>query len=231
MLLSNLSNVIEEKATHLKAIEVKNNETTLLLSLMKEKDKKLANEKEIMNSTAEYMANYDKENLTAFSEIEDDFGDMRFILYRDMGMVLPAPIRATEIFLGAGEVIDGPPPSPPAKISLKCKRNPFGMDKSAFLPFFKSVNLRWNPNNPQSNPNVKGKAKMYPNLSFNKNGAPCDEAIKILDEGKLSGVLPFCSKQLVDLRQIWRSEMHLWGMECMGVTFCTLPLMAHLSSS
>lgn len=48
MLLSNLSNVIEEKATHLKAIEVKNNETTLLLSLMKEKDKKLANEKEIV---------------------------------------------------------------------------------------------------------------------------------------------------------------------------------------
>ncbi|KAK1389592.1 hypothetical protein POM88_017770 [Heracleum sosnowskyi] len=48
MLMSNLSNVIEEKAMHLKEIEVKYNEIALSLSsLMKEKDKKLAIEKEM----------------------------------------------------------------------------------------------------------------------------------------------------------------------------------------
>ncbi|KAK1385533.1 hypothetical protein POM88_023268 [Heracleum sosnowskyi] len=68
MLLSNLSNVIEEKAMHLKEIEVKYNETALSLSsLMKEKDKKLAIEKE-MNERATLEKKKADENVFKLAE-------------------------------------------------------------------------------------------------------------------------------------------------------------------
>ncbi|KAK1385531.1 hypothetical protein POM88_023266 [Heracleum sosnowskyi] len=68
MLLSNLSNVIEEKAMHLKEIEVKYNETALSLSsLMKEKDKKLAIEKE-MNERATLEQKKADENVFMLAE-------------------------------------------------------------------------------------------------------------------------------------------------------------------
>ncbi|WOG82447.1 hypothetical protein DCAR_0101611 [Daucus carota subsp. sativus] len=99
-----------------------------------------------MNSTVEYMVNYGMNNLIVFSEVQDDLGDMRFLLNRDMGMVFPSPIRNGAIF-----------------------------------------------------GTRRGKTKMYTDFSFNKNGVLCDEAIKSLDEGKLTGISSIFSEQVVYL--------------------------------
>ncbi|WOH04731.1 hypothetical protein DCAR_0624143 [Daucus carota subsp. sativus] len=148
-----------------------------------------------MNSTADYMANYGLNNLSVFSELEEDLGDMRYWLNRDMGMVLPAPLRETPLLLGGGEVVDGPPPP---KI-LKRKRNPFAMEESALLPFFKPDTISWNLNPANYDPSGKYKKKLYEGSSFNKNGAFSDVAINILNDGTLHGLPDIFSSQVVDL--------------------------------
>lgn len=63
-----------------------------------------------MNGTAEYLATYGMNNLTEFSEFTGSFGELNYYLARDMGLVLPSPIREAASFLGDGEVIDAAPP-------------------------------------------------------------------------------------------------------------------------
>ncbi|WOG95977.1 hypothetical protein DCAR_0415307 [Daucus carota subsp. sativus] len=73
-----------------------------------------------MNTTAQYMAIYGLSHCSSFSECPGLFGDLKFHLDRDMGLVLPGPVGDLPANFGDGEVIDGPPP-PPA-VSRKRKR-------------------------------------------------------------------------------------------------------------
>ena len=86
-----------------------------------------------MNATLVYMASDGLNNLQAFSKTPSLFGDLSYYLYRDMGLVLPSPIRETVSNMGEGEVID----APPLERNLKRKRNLFRIDESPLLPHFK----------------------------------------------------------------------------------------------
>ncbi|KAL1825990.1 hypothetical protein ACET3Z_012768 [Daucus carota] len=72
-----------------------------------------------MNSTARYLADYGLQHLSVFAETPGWFGDLKYHVDRDMGMVLQAPIDEVAPNFGLGEVEDGPPPAP----TLKRKRD------------------------------------------------------------------------------------------------------------
>ncbi|KAL1811982.1 hypothetical protein ACET3Z_022047 [Daucus carota] len=70
-----------------------------------------------MNSVAIYMAEHGLDNLSELVELPgaSTFENLQFLLDRDMGMVINNPDVEVVENMGLGEVVDGPPPSVPAK--------------------------------------------------------------------------------------------------------------------
>lgn len=181
-----------------------------------------------MNRSAEYMAIYGLNNLPAFAEAPDSFGNLQYYLDRDMGMALPFQLMNIDQNFGLGEVVDAPPHNPS---SLDYPDNSMHLDvaealqllsqavfppvledgsimparSSVVVPYSSSSIAASNfPPSPlsrdgSSTHSIKGKGKVLAHYSFNNDGLLSQEAIKILDEGCLSSVSKIFLKKVIDL--------------------------------
>ncbi|WOH09190.1 hypothetical protein DCAR_0728645 [Daucus carota subsp. sativus] len=140
-----------------------------------------------MNATAKYMAEYGLRHMTCFAEAPGIFGDLKYYLERDMGLVLPSPIHELVPNFGEGEVEDASPPP------LKRKR------ESIVLPFPDVL-----VNSPLLKARCfgfegKGKEKMYKEFAFYDDGRLSARAMEIINSGCLDKIAPVFAEEVIDL--------------------------------
>lgn len=154
-----------------------------------------------MNSTAAYLAEYGMNNLTEFAEAQGLFGDLKYHLDRDMGMVIAAPVHEVMPNFGLGEVIDGPPPK--STLKRKCPDYDVAVVKLADsiinqLP--KDTTLRGEASSSSGSMKLdKGKAKLYHDYAFCKNGVFTPKALQLIENASLVDFAETFGNVVVDL--------------------------------
>ncbi|WOG86223.1 hypothetical protein DCAR_0205424 [Daucus carota subsp. sativus] len=160
-----------------------------------------------MNSVAVYLADYGMHHLSEVVETTGDstFGNMQYLLDRDMGMVFTNPEVEVIQDIGLGEVIDSAPPI----IHRKRLRNGSFLDSGVANLYdyhefgFGSVHGYSHgvagPSQPVMVGKGKGKNKEYEEFAFWDNGVLSTRAIEILESGALTHYSPAFYDRYLDL--------------------------------
>ncbi|KAL1806764.1 hypothetical protein ACET3Z_029832 [Daucus carota] len=178
-------------------------------------DRRISCVPEHMNASAKYMAVYGLNNLTCLVEAPGVFGDLQHYLDRDMGMVLALPNIDILPNFGLGEIEDGPPPAPGKKRKFGFQ---FGIDdhsvplafasdcppislECSYVPRYRYwMNKAGTPQHDNLGPgSIKGKAKLYHDYSFYKDGTLSEHAINLLENGSLVHISDAFAADVIDL--------------------------------